>query len=386
MGNPYLNPNESIILATHRVMVKSVSSDVILTSQRLLMVDTQNSRFLPVSIPLTEIETAIGAESITGEPEISLTITPPTKDEAPSTLYLTFSQWEGEEREHERDTWLERLKIQSVLARTEARNSGTISHGIPGSPAGPAEDTPQLSATPVKPELSVPAGTDITPPDEPGKAVPSVLPSRKEHGAVTARDPVSEIPAVPLPGCFHPPAPAKPGRSPVFITGAIVIAVLVIVGAIFLLPQLVPGNVTGSGNPAGTLEPTQTIPLNLTRTTVVTQSPTPSPTPTPEATPLTLSTPQLVPPGAGVWVQVNYNGNFTGSYGTPGRMRTVTSSGNRIYNIPAVNETVEAAIQKMDASGNTLTVEVYKNGKIAGVERTSAPQGYIDLHANLAGL
>ena len=69
MGSPYLNANESIILATHRIIVKSVSSDVILTNQRLIFVDSQNSRFLPQTIPLAKIETVLARDS---EPETLL--------------------------------------------------------------------------------------------------------------------------------------------------------------------------------------------------------------------------------------------------------------------------------------------------------------------------
>jgi len=386
MGNPYLNSNESIILATHRVVVKSVSSDVILTSQRLLMVDSLNSRFIPVTIPLPAIEAVMGAESTTGEPEITLSIAPPTKDEAARTLSLTFSQWEGEERTHERDDWQESLKKQIVLAREEAVKSVIVSR-MKANPPVVAPDTPPESVVSEKPDISGSIGTDISHPNETGKTGLSVPPNVKGQDDATAPGSVLEKPASSLTKRTDQSAPEKPRRSPVFIVGAIGILAVVIIGAMLVLPALVPGNVTGQGNSVATLTPTTTITPNPTLTPVVTLSPTLSPTslPTPEVSlHTTPAAPQYVVPETGVWVHVTYSRNYTGSYGTPGRMHAVTSTGNHFYNIPAVNETVEAAIQKADSSGNVLTVEVYKNGKVAGSQTTAAPQGYIDLHANLA--
>ncbi|WML68499.1 MAG: hypothetical protein METHP_02129 [Methanoregula sp. SKADARSKE-2] len=348
MGNPYLNPNEAIILATHRVVVKAVSSDLILTNQRLLMVDSQNSRFIPVTIPLSAIEVVMGAESRTGEPEITLSIAPPGEDEAAQRLPLTFSQWEGEERMDERDDWLERLKEQILLAQKEAQMPVIVSVG-------------GASPPPVAP---------VTPPE----SVVSLSPAISGPERVTC----------PLSGGFPWPALEKPRRSPVFVVGAIGLLALVIAGAILVLPPLLLGNVPGQGDPALRLTPTTPMTPNPTLTPIITLSPTPLPTPEVSLHTTPAAPHYVPPPKTGVWVHVNYSGNYTISYGTPGRMQAVTSMGEQIYNIPAVNDMVEAEILKSDSSGNLLTVEVYKNGKVVGSKTTSAPQGYIDLHVNLA--
>lgn len=383
MGNPYLNPNEAIILATHRVVVKAVSSDVILTNQRLLMVDSQNSRFIPVTIPLSAIEVVMGAESRTGEPEITLSIAPPGEDEAALTLPLTFSQWEGEERMHERDDWLERLKEQILLAQKEAQMPVIVSVGG-ASPPPVAPVTPPESVVSLSPAIS---GPEISHPDETRKRGLPVPPPGKEDEDAKAQGALPKRATGPLSGGFPWPALKKTRRSPFFIGGAIGLLALVIAGAVLVLPPLLLGNVPGQGDPALRLTPTTPMTPNPTLTPIITLSPTPSPTPlpTPEVSlHTTPAAPHYVPPRTGVWVHVTYSGNYTISYGTPGRMQAVPSMGEQIYNIPAVNDMVEAEIQKSDSSGNLLTVEVYKNGKVAGSKTTSAPQGYIDLHVNLA--
>jgi len=52
MGNPYLNRDESIILTTHNVRFKSLVTEVILTSQRLILVDSRHAQFRYQTIPL----------------------------------------------------------------------------------------------------------------------------------------------------------------------------------------------------------------------------------------------------------------------------------------------------------------------------------------------
>ena len=88
-------------------------------------------------------------------------------------------------------------------------------------------------------------------------------------------------------------------------------------------------------------------------------------------------------PPAGVWVRIMYAGNFSGSVGASGRMTAVTGSGDQLYQIPAKNEIVEAAVQKLDGSGNPLTVIFYNDGVVVKTGTTSSPNGSLDLHADL---
>ena len=93
--------------------------------------------------------------------------------------------------------------------------------------------------------------------------------------------------------------------------------------------------------------------------------------------------PATLIPQNGVWVRIEFTGNFTASFGTSGRMREITGSGNQFYQIPAQNEIVEASVQKGDNSGSVLTVSFYNDGQLAERGSTSNPHGTVELHADL---
>jgi hypothetical protein len=104
---------------------------------------------------------------------------------------------------------------------------------------------------------------------------------------------------------------------------------------------------------------------------------------TPQATIILPTQPQVLIPPTGVWVRVIYPGNFTGSIGSSGKMRPVTGSVDRFYQVPTVDGIVQALIQKKDGSGNVLTAEVYRNGTMVKNVSITAPRGTIDLTVNL---
>ena len=81
-----------------------------------------------------------------------------------------------------------------------------------------------------------------------------------------------------------------------------------------------------------------------------------------------------------------YAGNFSGSVGASGRMMAVTGSGDQLYQIPVKNEIIEAAVQKLDGSGNPLTVVFYNNGVVVKSGITTSPSGSLDLHADMRSL
>jgi hypothetical protein len=83
-------------------------------------------------------------------------------------------------------------------------------------------------------------------------------------------------------------------------------------------------------------------------------------------------------------VKVNYIGGWKGSYGTPGSLQQVTSSGVQFYQVSAKDDgIVQVSIQKLDGSGNALVVDVYKNGALMQSGRTTTPKGIVELLVNL---
>ncbi len=125
MGNPYLNSGESLIQTTDRISVNSVSSDLLLTTRRLILVDSTHTRLEPMQIPFATIMSLRGGWNIVGDPIITLTLTDPGITDSTHTLDLVFAQLAGEHRKEECDGWVEYLMDQIVLARQETIRTNT---------------------------------------------------------------------------------------------------------------------------------------------------------------------------------------------------------------------------------------------------------------------
>jgi hypothetical protein len=154
--------------------------------------------------------------------------------------------------------------------------------------------------------------------------------------------------------------------------------IIAVIGGAFVVLKTQQGK-SGTDTSPGTT--TTTIPS-------VTFTPTPPPTtavPTTAVTTIMVPTtpPQPLIPQTGVWVKVSYPGAWTGSYGTPGNQAQVASTGDQLYQIPIGDGTVQVTFQKSDGSGNTLEVEIYKDGVLITSKKTSVPKGSIDLLAEL---
>jgi len=390
MGNPYLNRNESIILATHKVVVKSVSSDVLLTSERLIIVDSGHEQFLPHTIPLAVIETVTYRENPDGDPEISLSITPPTLNDAPLTITLSFSSNPGEPRSQESGEWVTKLRESIAAARETALRTGekpvypeieNTNRDIPPGPPAPGKmirlSSRQQSSRSSVASPSLPEGESTGEPAEsvgstpaemtvPGKAPMSPV----EVAENKVRSPIRIPPAVPA---------RSVKRSTIFVVTAIIAFIFVIAAGVFLVSSsfqekphapVVPTAIPAA-SPVPTPIPTEPVTIPAT------------PLPSGETTTVIPTKQQLGIPQTGVWVRVNTVGNFSGSIGPAGRMQQVEGTGSRFFQIPARDEIVEAAIQKKDGSGNPLTVEIYNNGVLAGNTTITSPNGFIDLHVDL---
>jgi len=72
MGSPYLNSGEAIILTTNRVSADAVPYDVMLTSERIFLIDNRNARFEPRIIPLSVILSVQGGKTPALDPVITL--------------------------------------------------------------------------------------------------------------------------------------------------------------------------------------------------------------------------------------------------------------------------------------------------------------------------
>ena len=387
MGNPYMNRDESIILTTHRIRINSMMADVLLTNQRLIIVDLGHAQFRPQTIPLTTIETVMTGEDAQNNPLLSLSLSPITPQGATQSKELIFTQQARGERKQERDDWVKQLKEQIALVRQQALiNSNSPSHQetdilfdeikpdkIARFPVeSPLGGTSYSLQEPVMtPELRDSADDTKDESVSPENVTPAA-PESGESLEPAAGEATQN--SSPLSSRFHPPAAAS-NRSKSIPVTAIIIVILALVGGWVIYSTTLQGNPIAPSVPMITPEiPSET---TIVPTLTVQQ------TATPEVTMVPPSQPRFIIPPTGVWVRVIYSGNFTGTVGTSGKTRLVTGSGDQFYQVPTIEGTVEAIIQKLDGSGNLLTTEVYKNGQMVKSSTITTPRGTIDLRVDL---
>jgi hypothetical protein len=175
------------------------------------------------------------------------------------------------------------------------------------------------------------------------------------NGDESVQQPAPEA-TPPTPG--SPPPTAGPGsRLLTFIAvAAIILIILGIAGIVVFYPQ----NLTAPRVEPTPL-PTQTIQQTLQPTLVI---------PLPTA---------VIIPTTGVWVRVDYPRSYYGLVGNSGSMRGVTGSGDQVYKIYESEGIVQAQVQKTDNTGDTLTVEIYRDGKVIGNRSVSIPRGSVEL-------
>ena len=168
------------------------------------------------------------------------------------------------------------------------------------------------------------------------------------NGNESVQQPAPEA-TPPAPGSPRPPAGPGSRRLIFIAVAAIILIILGIAGVMVFYPQ----NPTEPG-----------------------VEPTPLPTPTIQQTPQ--PTPVIIP-STGVWVRVDYPRSYYGWIGNTGSLRGVNGSGDQIYKIPEIEGIVQVQLYKPDNSGDTLTVAVYRDGKVISLRYVSTPMGSIEL-------
>jgi hypothetical protein len=364
MGTPYFNRDESIILTAHKVKFDSVLSDVMLTSQRIILIDAGYAQFKPQIIPLAAIETVIPGEDAYGNPIVTLSLAATTPDGATQTKELVFSRLAGSDRKQESNDWVKHLREQIKSVREKASAMG---------------GTPAELDTDIIFDDTIGTETDRIPESTGGSTV-TVTPSTAQQPAgQSGTAPPAEPPKVPLSSRFHPQPPTPSKRSYSSIA-AIIIVILAVTGIAIMYTGILQG--TPHESPVTTTPPVT--PAVTTTTPPVTTTIPPSLVTTPVITPEPTTTlPPVIIPGTGVWVRVQYEGDFIGQVGLSGAMRDVKGSSDRFFQISTVDGIVIATIQKEGGSGDPLTVDVYRNGTVVKSGSTTAPRGTVDLHVDL---
>ena len=196
--------------------------------------------------------------------------------------------------------------------------------------------------------------TDLN--EKPGPA--ETIPPEGRGPAESARQPGTETPPL-IPGSPPPPADFGSRRKAFIIGTAIIVLILGIAGGAMLYP----------GYFSAPIKELPAIPTPAITGTPVPVSPTQL---TPEPT-------QVIIPATGVWVRVVYPRSYYGRLGNPGSLRGVNGSGDRFYPIYETSRLVQVQMYKTDNSGETLTIEIYRNGEVITRRTTSSPMGFIEL-------
>lgn len=121
MGSPYLNSGETIVLTTNRVIAEGVSYDVMLTSERIFLIDSRMARLEPRIIPLNSILAVQGGKTPAQEPVITIVFREKRDGGRTPPINLLFSQNPNENRKPERDDWVRGLMRLSIHVQEKER-------------------------------------------------------------------------------------------------------------------------------------------------------------------------------------------------------------------------------------------------------------------------
>jgi hypothetical protein len=326
MDNLNLASDESVIYKSQKIISSGTGYEAILTDRRFILTESGTGT-IREDLPYTAIVGAVPDFNTLREPVIILTITAP--EGGTRELELIFVHVTGGFNVQDRDRCLANLRARNVTSE------GSLHQSVPSSP---------------------------------------VL--RDSAGAALPAEGKNVRPAVPEWTVFGTPryirqAPEEaPPRSPLML----IIAALLIAGICI-------GSIIAAGQIFGAkpVSVNTTVPAPVT-TAAVSASPTQTALPEATAAPAQV-TPSVTAaiPADGVWVQVSYAGNFSGSVGAEGWATEVNGSGTRLYQLPVHDTVIEGTINKLDGSGNILDIGIYNGGSLVSESTTSHPWGSVDL-------
>jgi hypothetical protein len=340
-----LASDESIILTIQDIVVNGVRNEVILTGIRLVLVQSEKDRVHHEDIRLDTIGSVIAGENKFHEPTVTIIF---SSGEA-SGGELIFFQKPGFQRIGERDQLIAKLRGHIPVSKVQAAEPVSLLPSVQGTETAPG--TSRGAEVGGNEDAPVP-----TQPQRSGQVTPDSLYPPKDSPVVTILERV--------------PFKAFPALLVIFVAvvgGMITYAAILHENPAALtwhttVSPIAPGAAAGPA-PAG-----------------------PAPAVTPAATPevtVPPPPPTIAIPPSGVWVRVQSPGTFIGSVGAKGLLRQVNATGDRFYQILAKDDIIDISIEKQEASGDPLTVGIYKDGALVKQSNTSTPRGTIDLHFNL---
>jgi len=335
MGKIDLQSDEVIVRETKGVTVRSIPLDAILTTRRLILVDNRIDAIPQKNIPLASIREIKKVGETGKDPAIALSVM--TESGSIRQLVITFPSYGDSGNNAEFREWVQSLEDRTASTR-----------------AVPHVNT----LTPAK------TGVDVK---------PGILPIVEPAVPPKARDWVPDFtPFIPK---SQPEQTPPPKKSQYIKIGAIILVIVVIIGVI-----LVVGPFT-KGKPTVPQVPVTTPALTTTATPLSTQ--TPQVLPTTAVSPVSTAPPQYLIPKTGVWVRLQYPGNYVGYIGAQALYKQVNSTGEQYLQLPVATGMIDGSIEKQDGSTDNLIVEIYKDGTLISQKSTRTPNGVLDIHVSV---
>lgn len=158
MAYPDLYKDETKILEAQNIKVKSVSFEAVLTSRRLILLDSKKQMMPAQEILLATLKNVDSGENAIRDPTITLSII--TNSGTTRQMILTFSKTSGGERKRECDEWVKALR-QNV--------SQPFAHPI-------LPDIPTLAE---EEQISAPESLPVSPPPQPRIEIVNAPPQKK---------------------------------------------------------------------------------------------------------------------------------------------------------------------------------------------------------------
>lgn len=191
MGDPDLRSDETVLVRTEGVYVKSIPFEGIITNKRIVLVDRAKNLLPPKEIPLATIKDVEGGENAIRDPFVTVTVI--TRTGETRQMILTFSRTAGGNRNKERDEWVQTLK-ENVSSSFEQ----VIRKGTPGF------DQPHKRPEPISsPRIDVIGSSAQPAAARPlqKKDMDSFQPIKKSIGTTPSKTPTSAQESdIPLPG------------------------------------------------------------------------------------------------------------------------------------------------------------------------------------------
>jgi hypothetical protein len=441
MDNLNLSSDESVIKKIQQIIISGARYTAVFTSSRLVLVERETGR-IHKSILFSEMVQAVQDMNALREPVIRLTFTPAGKET--EIAELIFFSLQRDQNSRECNSCMEIFKDHQVpvqgtgpmvvMNRYEMAGSGhygeVTSSGRPAVPDFSLIDSHRAPRNP-------PPGEEQKRP-APLTIALVIIVIVIIIGGIVLAGPAMTVKKPPVPATTAPPA-TTPTLTPAVVTPVSTVTTDSSVPSPVVPPYGVwiriayPGNYTGHVKAEGTILPINSsgtwirqlavqntliegmvektdgsgesmevmiynggnlifrattskphgmVDVHVATGPVAAQSPTPLPEQTIDLVPTPDTSLVLQPvPASGVFVQVIYPGNFSGSISAEGYRRTVNSSGVQLYQIPLRSGIVTGFFGKSDGSVKNLLVQVLRDGTMVSYANTSVPFGVAQIHA-----